>query len=87
MADYNFVDKENLKTVVKSIKSKFATKEATSEISNSLEDEVLRAKAREQEIIDTHEKNMDAIEDRIDKLETTGGLTVAEPQDITDLFG
>lgn len=69
MADYRYVDQENLKTVVKVIKSNYTTKEATNELSSNLESEVIRAKNREQEILDIHEENMDAIEERADKIE------------------
>lgn len=69
MADYKYVDQENLKTVVRAIKSNYTTKETTTELSNNLESEVLRAQNREQEILDIHEENMEAIEDRADKIE------------------
>ena len=69
MADYKYVDQENLKTVVRAIKSNYTTKETTNELSNNLESEVLRAQNREQEILDIHEENMEAIEDRADKIE------------------
>ena len=71
MADYRFVDQENLKTVVKTIKSNFTTKETTSELSNNLESEVIRAKNREQEIINLHDESMKEMDSRTDKIEET----------------
>lgn len=69
--DYKFVDDENLKTVIKSIKNKYTTKETTEKLSNNLESETTRATNKEKEIIEKHDTEMGAINKRTDFIEDT----------------
>ena len=86
MANYNFVDQENLKTVVDAIKSKYTTKKTTSELSDRIESESQRA----DKIEDTIEEGIGVMDVLVDgnsiMQDKKVHLTLATDRDINSLF-
>lgn len=86
MANYNFVDQENLRTVVNTIKSTFTTKKATNELSERVESESQRA----DKIEDTIEEGIGVMDVLVDgnsiMQDKKVHLTLATDSDINKLF-